>query len=254
MIATRKAGEVAWYAEWFGRQYLELYAHRDRQEAVSDINKLERLLELRRDLPILDLACGGGRHSIELAARGYEVIGLDLSEELLEVAKSTAGEAGVSVRFVQGDKRSIPFVRTFGCVLNLFTSFGYFTEEKDNLAVLEGIRRSLVPGGIFLIDHLNRDYVLAHLVPEDVRELNGKRIVQRRRFDETSGRVEKEIEVDEGGARQCFHESVRLYSPDEFSEMASRAGLRITSIRGDLDGSDFGAESKRMIVMGERPS
>ena len=253
MTGTRKAGEVAWYAEWFGRQYLELYAHRDRREAVGDIDRLEKLIALRRDLPILDLACGNGRHSIELAARGYEVVGLDLSEELLEVARAAASEAGLGVRFVQADKRSIPFVNTFGFVLNFFTSFGYFTEEKDNLAVLLGIRRCLVPGGGFLIDHLNREHVLAHLVAEDVREVNGKIITQRRRFDEAAGRVEKAIEVSAGGAVQTFRESVRLYSPVEFDEMASAAGLKITSIRGCLDGSDFGSESERMIVVGERP-
>jgi SAM-dependent methyltransferase len=243
---------VAWYTETFGRDYLELYAHRDREEAVRDIDGAEKLIGLTREMPILDLACGSGRHSLELAARGYKVTGLDLSEELLGVARSEAETAGLEITFVRCDIRRIPFEERFGAVLNFFTSFGYFEKEDDNSEVLRGIYRSLVPGGRFLIDHLNREYVRANLVPEDVREEGGRRIAQRRSYDEGRSRVEKRIEIEEGGRKRVFRESVRLYSPEEFMRICDQAGLKVTSFYGGLDGAEFGPESERLVVIGER--
>jgi SAM-dependent methyltransferase len=244
---------VAWYSEWFGRQYLEIYSYRDQEEAARDIDKVEKIIDLPRELPILDLACGSGRHALELAARGYSVVGLDLSDTLLGVARGSAAGDGLCVSFVRGDKRALPFSRAFGCVLNFFTSFGYFDDEDENLSVLVGMRESLLPGGSFLVDHLNRDYVLSNLVPEDYSDRNGKKIVQRRRFDESSSRVEKEITVYDGASEKTYRESVRLYGPDELSSMVERAGLRVTSILGGLDGSGFAAGSARMVVIGEHP-
>ena len=250
---SREAGTVTWYSKSFGRRYTELYAHRDQSEAGSDIEKVLRLLQLTDGLPILDLACGTGRHSLELAARGFEVVGLDLSEELLEIAIASAAEKGLSIRFIRGDMRAIPFESAFGCVLNFFTSFGYFIDEEDNLAVLAAIRRSLVPGGSFLIDHLNRERVRDNLVPVDSRNEGGRKITQRRRFIEESGRVEKTITVEDGVSRESYVESVRLYTREEFCDLVDRAGMRVVGVYGGLDGSEFGSASERMVVVGGRP-
>ena len=244
---------MAWYSEWFGRKYLELYSHRDREEASRQIDQVEKLVSPARDLPVLDLACGGGRHAIELARRGYKVVGLDLSETLLEVAREAAAEEGVEIEFVHFDMRAIPFDDTFGTVLNFFTSFGYFEDEEDNLEVLRGIGRALVPGGRFLIDHINREHVLANLVPEDSSVENGRLVTQRRRFVQETGRLEKRITIEEGGESEEFLESVRLYTRGEFGSLAESAGLQVVDVFGALDGSEFGTESARMVVLGRRP-
>ena len=244
---------MAWYSEWFGRKYLELYSHRDREEASRQIDQVEKLVSPARDLPVLDLACGGGRHAIELARRGYKVVGLDLSETLLEVAREAAAEEGVEIEFVHCDMRAIPFENTFGTVLNFFTSFGYFEDEEDNLEVLRGIGRALVPGGRFLIDHINREHVLANLVPEDSCQEKGRLVTQRRRFVQKTGRLEKRIMLEEGGESEEFLESVRLYTRGEFGSLAESAGLQVVDVFGALDGSEFGTESARMVVLGRRP-
>lgn len=244
---------MAWYSDWFGQQYLELYAHRDKEEAAHQIALVEKLVAPARGLPVLDLACGGGRHAVELAKRGYEVVGIDLSETLLGVARAAAEEEGVAIEFIRGDMRAIPFEGRFGAVLNFFTSFGYFEEEEDNLEVLRGIGRALVPGGKFLIDHINREHVLADLVPLDSRVEKGRLITQRRRFVPETGRLEKRITIEECGKSEEFLESVRLYTPGEFRSMVERAGLEVIDILGALDGSEFGAKSARMVVLGRSP-
>lgn len=244
---------MAWFRKWFNHHYLRVYSHRDKREAAEDVRKVEKLLPLRKKQPILDLACGSGRHAVELASRGYKVVGLDLSSTLLKVALESAEAAGVQLPLVRGDVRSIPFADTFGCVLNFFTSFGYFKDEEENLEVLASIRRCLIPGGCFMIDHINTEKAINSLVPEDRSEIGGLAVIQRRRFDAKTRRIEKTIILRENGERTAYEESVRLYSLDEFSGMINGAGLLIRSVCGGLDGSPFAPDAPRMVVIGEKP-
>lgn len=246
-------GKGEWFEEWFDRRYLKVYSHRDRAEAARDIDCIERLLPLARLQPILDLACGGGRHSLEMASRGYRVVGLDLSAALLEEAISQRRATSGSARFVRADKRRLPFAGVFGCVLNLFTSFGYFEAEEDNLDVMRGIRDALYPGGRFLIDYVNKDHVLSALVSVDYPDGRGAVKTQRRYFDPVSGRLIKTICIEEDGARRVYRESIRLYGSDELRAMAESAGLRVPAIHGALDGSPLGPDSRRAVLLGEKP-
>src|SRR5437870_13900235 len=115
-----------WWRSWFGRGYLALYDEYLAERTPVEIDQLEALLTLRPPCRILELPCGQGRHAIELARRGYDVTGVDLSPYLLRVAKARAEAAGVGVRWLEGDMRRPLAGDTFDLVLNLFTSFGYF--------------------------------------------------------------------------------------------------------------------------------
>ena len=245
--------EAAWYRNWFGREYLDLYPHRNREEASADIDGVEKLLPLAERQPILDLACGGGRHALELARRGYCVVGLDLSEELLDVARKSARREGLLALFVRGDNRALPFASAFGAVLNFFTSFGYFDSDEENASVLRNIRRALRPGGWFIIDYLNKDLVLRELVAEDRMVEGRKEVTQRRRYDPLGGRIEKTIFVRDGDVERSYRESVRLYGRDELLAMASAAGLEVERVLGALDGRAFDAHAPRMVVTGVKP-
>ncbi len=145
---------VAWYKEWFGEEYLELYAHRDRGEAERHVDFVQARFGGERPRAVLDLACGAGRHTAALRQRGCRALGVDLSLTLLSQSPELPR--------VAGDMRCLPFAdATFDWVLNFFTSFGYFESERENFRVLEEMVRVMRPGGRFLIDLFNIDRVLA---------------------------------------------------------------------------------------------
>jgi SAM-dependent methyltransferase len=263
---------TVWYEESFGHEYLRLYAHRDLDEARADIAAIVRLLAPPKDEPLLDLCCGACRHLLVLHEMGFtRLVGLDLSQELLEVgAEQLAGEcAGPieldaaadggaevtpgTVRLVQCDMRCIPYADHFATVLSLFTSFGYFGRDEENQSVLAAVHRALRAGGRFLIDYLNRDYVVAHLVERDEKVLPGRHVYNVRCLTEGCRRVEKTTTVvTEAGDKRVFHESVRLYSAAEMGEMLRGCGFVGIESYGSLDGEPFGSESPRLILIAEK--
>ena len=252
---------TAWYEESFRREYLALYAHRDAAEARSDIQAIIELLSPPKDEPLLDLCCGACRHLLVLREMGFsQLVGLDLSEELLQIAAECladgdveSGEALDCVRLVRADMRAIPYENYFATVLSLFTSFGYFEDDEENRAVLKSVHRSLKPGGRFLMDYLNRDYVVSHLVERDEKALPDRYVKNVRCLTDDCRRVEKTTTViTESGAKHEFHESVRLYSEAEIAELLRAAGLVPLRSYGSLDGQDFGPESKRLVIVAEK--
>jgi SAM-dependent methyltransferase len=147
-----------WFETFFGPDYFEIY--RDfltPERTASEVDGVVELLGLAPGARVLDLACGHGRHAIPLAERGFAVTGYDLSETFLGRARAEASARDVHVRWRQGDMRELPFHQEFEAVVNLFTSFGYFSDEADDLAALVRVRAALEPGGRFLIETLHRE-------------------------------------------------------------------------------------------------
>lgn len=238
---------MAWYQEWFGEDYLELYAHRDSGEAESHVDFVEARLGGQRPSAVLDLACGAGRHTAALRRRGYRALGVDLSLTLL-------GQSPELPR-VAGDMRSLPFAdATFDWVLNFFTSFGYFESERENFRILEEMVRVMRPGGRFLIDLFNIDQVLATLEPRESREMNGRRVEIERWYDPRSKRINKQIRVHAPHRpSRSYLESVRAYRLEEVQNGLEWAGLQLHEIFGGFDGEEFGPDSERLIFVGGSP-
>jgi SAM-dependent methyltransferase len=237
---------VAWYREWFGEEYLELYAHRDAGEADRHVDFVLSTLAPARPRRVLDLACGAGRHSAALARRGQAVCGVDLSLTLLAKSPELAR--------VRGDMRRLPFADgAFDWVLNFFTSFGYFESERENFQVLEEVARVLAPGGGFLVDLMNLDHALAHLRERESFEVDGRRVEIERRYDAVSRRMQKRIRVLEPGrAPRAFLESVRAYREEEVVGGLRWAGLDVASVHGSFRGEPFRPDSERLILVGRR--
>jgi SAM-dependent methyltransferase len=238
-----------WYRNWFGEEYLRLYPHRDREEAQEAVELLLEWAEGVLDGPVLDLACGAGRHLDALAQAGVNCIGLDLSLPLLQ----RACRAGPEKRLVRGDMRHLPFSdSSFAGVTSFFTSFGYFESAADDEQVLTEIRRVLRSDGVFLLDFLNADAVIQHLTPRDERWVGTDRVIQERRLLPGNEVVEKTIRIEsakEGKVVREFKERVRLYRPRELERLLGESSLNPVSQAGDYQGNPYSAESPRVIFL-----
>ncbi|MBM3264906.1 MAG: class I SAM-dependent methyltransferase [candidate division Zixibacteria bacterium] len=245
-----------WYKHAFRLDYLRVYPHRNDEEARRQIDFLEHTAGCRPPLNVLDLGCGDGRHSLEMARRGYTVTGLDLSEELLTRARERADDAGLTLVFRQGDMREIPYMQAFDLVVNFFTSFGYFATDTENARVLHAIARSLRPGGRFLMDYLNRSSVLRTLVAHDIKSLDGLRIEQCRWVSGDPDRpgdpvrINKRVTIEDAQGRRDCEESVRMFTLTELETLLNAAGLVISRTFGDFDGRPAADDAPRLILIG----
>jgi SAM-dependent methyltransferase len=241
-----------WYQSWFNEDYLEIYRHRDEGDAQRAILFAERELGLRPGDRVLDLCCGNGRHSVELARRGYRVTGLDLSHTLLRLGQRYARQESLKIAFVRADARQFPFHDAFDTVLNFFTSFGYFDADADNVAVLENIARVLRQGGRFLVDYLNADYVLKNFVFKTVWNCGLSKVRELRTIDTKNNRVVKTITIERDGVETRYYESVKLYREDDFRAMLEPCGLAVKNAFGDYDGNPADTMRPRLILIGEK--
>lgn len=243
-----------WYEKSFGDDYLRIYRHRDRHEAVHQIKIMIDWLNLPEGSRVLDLCCGAGRHALALAEAGFRMTGIDLSARLLSEAREADQDRQVT--WIESDMRRLPEEVTlqgkFDAVVNLFTSFGYFEEDEEQLNVLRQIQRVLKPRGRFMIDLLNEGYVRENLIAYSEREVDGVSISETRRL--MNGFVVKEIHIEEAGAPiRRYWERVKLYTLPAMENMLKEAGLRIDQVYGDYEENVYDArQSPRMIVVGRQ--
>ncbi|MBM3286445.1 MAG: class I SAM-dependent methyltransferase [Candidatus Eisenbacteria bacterium] len=243
-----KGGEQDWFVQAFDDQYPSLYAHRDLAEARAILERLFPLAALEGGR-LLDLGCGEGRFLQALAGRRVVSIGLDLSAPLLRRARSRTP----SIPLARADMRSLPFrPGSFRWVLLMFTTFGYFAEDGENLQVIKGIAEILEPGGTLLLDTINAAYVRKNLIPRSVRLAGNREIREKRWIDPAGPYLWKESEVlagEEEPAR-VSRERLRLYETEEIDAMLSRSGMRVEQRLGDYDAGRFDPErSPRLIVL-----
>ncbi len=235
---------MAWYQEWFGEEYLELYAHRDEAEAKQQVEFFQRQCGPVRGA-LLDLACGQGRHMTILEPAGYRVVGCDLSFVLLRTGVEEYGPMPVA----RADMRSLPFRSgSFGGLVSFFTSFGYFSTEEENEQVVREMARVLAPGAVFLFDYLNVDRELDRLVQKEQRETPMGSVRIERWFDPSDRSFNKRITIGE----KRYLERVRGYDLGEISAMFTSSGLIIDSVFGDFDGAPYQPSSPRLILVGRR--
>lgn len=250
--------DTPWYAEdsgFFGAEYLEEYEETlTPEKTLRDVEFLERELGLQKGMKILDLACGHGRHTIELARRGYIMTGQDLNGFFLEKARSAAREAGVGVRWEQSDMREIPFENEFDVALNLYTSFGYLENDEEDQEVLHQASKALKQGGRFLMEVVNRDHIMRAFPESTGKELpDGSLIVTQNKFDFTTGRMNgRRVRVWSDRKRRDRRFSLRVYSLHELIRMAAAAGLVYEKSFGNNDSSPLDFTSMRCILVARK--
>ncbi|MCF8258953.1 MAG: methyltransferase domain-containing protein [Flavobacteriales bacterium] len=238
-----------WFREWFNSPYYHvLYRHRDQDEARGFVQRIMAHLDVPAGGRVLDLACGAGRHSVELHRLGYEVVGLDLSEESIEEARRSETEG---LEFFVHDMRSLYWADHFDAVLNLFTSFGYFHSREDDQRTISSVRDALRPGGVFVLDFLNVRKVVSQMVGDEELEREGLRFVISRRL--RGSVIEKDIRVVDGETELDFKEEVDALTLADFESYYEEAGMEIIGLFGSYDLAPYDeADSDRLIMVAQK--
>jgi SAM-dependent methyltransferase len=236
-----------WFEDWFGEEYLALYEHRDHHEAREVVALIAERMGEVGDAPVLDLACGAGRHQRTLSDRGWWTVGLDLSPSLLRAARAEDRSAPL----VRADMRELPFADgSFALVVNLFTSFGYFRDDAQHLRVLREVARVTRPGGWFVLDYLHAEQLRRSLVSHDERTVGTVTVEQEREISADGRFVRKTITIGDLG--RTFVERVRLFEPAELTALCTEAGFSVQAVLGDYDGSALCPDSPRAILFSRR--
>ncbi|HEX4887967.1 MAG TPA: class I SAM-dependent methyltransferase [Luteibaculaceae bacterium] len=233
-----------WFIEWFNSPYYHLlYQKRDAKEARDFLKNLGKNLSFKEGDKILDLACGRGRHSIYLNEKGYRVTGLDLSEANIAEASTHSNE---NLRFAVHDMREV-YPDRFRFILNLFTSFGYFNHQEDNLKVLRSCKKMLQWDGTLVIDFLNTSPVLRKLPMDESLTIEGIHFSIQKRLED--GSIVKDIRFDDMGKSFHFQERVQALERSDFERMLGLTGFELKYVFGDYNLSTFDPSSSPRLIL-----
>jgi len=242
-------GHEDWFATWFDSPYYHtLYKHRNCDEAELFINKLVAFLKPAPGARFLDLACGKGRHSVFLNKKGFDVTGVDLSPESI---KHAAAHENERLHFYVHDMRKLFRTNYFDYIVNLFTSFGYFEKERDELATIQSVAKGLKPDGIFVLDFFNAAKVVKNLKAEDAITVEGITFRIRKRME--NGFIIKQIDFSDKGKDFHFEEKVKVLSLPDFEKYFAGSGLKILHLWGNYELGEFDpAASDRLIILAKK--
>lgn len=251
--SQRKKGRP-WWEDLFNDDFVRTFQKGYKDETKAEVDFIEDSLGMEKGATILDLACGTGRHAIELSKRGYRMVGFDLSLAMLARAADLAQAEDQRINFVQGDMREMQFEEAFDGVYSWNTSFGYFEEDK-NAQVAQLVHRALRKGGQFLLDIVNRDYIIQESPTTAWFEGDACICMDEMHIDWITSRmrVKRTIMFDDGRSRELEY-SVRLYSLHELGRLLHEAGFRVTEVSGLLStpGVFFGCQSPRTMILAEK--
>jgi len=244
-----------WYKNFFEKYYFPFLSRRRTPlDTEKEVRFIVEVLGLKNNGKILDLACGGGRHAIELAKSGHSVVGIDLNKKCLISARHEAKKAKLLLNFLYGDMRSIPFNEEFDATISMFSSFGYLETEEDNNKVIEEIFKSLKTKGILLLDLQNKNWILKNVPTKTWDEQGGFFLLEKRKYDAESKFYNNEITIISPSKKiEKVYSSVRLYELVEIKEKIKQRGFNILRAFGNYDKSKFNIKkSQRMIILAQK--
>lgn len=251
---SRRRRRKPWWEEIFNDDYLRSLPRYSPRQTQKEVDFIEAALGIKEGGMILDLACGNGRHAVELSSRGFQVVGLDLSLPMLARAAELAQKHGQKINFIHGDMRQIAFETTFDGAVCLGTSFGFFDDET-NVKVIEGVRRALKARGMLIIETVNRDYVIGHQPNMVWFEGDGCVCMEESSFNFITSRLKVKRTLLLEGGRQVDHEfSIRVYCLHELGKILHNAGFRVIEVSGHIHtpGAFFGADSTDLVILAEK--
>jgi len=240
-----------WFESWFDTTYYhKLYFKRDDREAEDFIDRLLAWLQPAAGASMLDVACGRGRHSIQLANKGFDVTGIDLSDSSIAFAKQFEAD---NLHFYRHDMRQPFRINYFDFAFNFFTSFGYFRTRREHDAALRTIAQALHRDGVLVIDYLNRHYIEDHLVYSTDKEVDGVNYHITRWMDEDYFYKKIEVEDESLSEPYVYTEKVSKFSLGDFTDMLAYQGMQITEVFGDYNLSPYHVRKvPRMIMVAKK--
>jgi SAM-dependent methyltransferase len=238
-----------WFSSWFNTKYYHiLYKNRDDNEAERFIKNLTKDLKIAPNSKILDLACGKGRHSVFLNKLGFNVEGCDLSKESINFAKKFENE---KLHFFVHDMREPIQNKTYDYVLNLFTSIGYFEDVTDNLKMIQSIEHYTNKNGVLVIDFMNAEKVINHLIKTEVKEIDGVTFHIKREI--VDGFIVKTIAFNDEGKAYKYQEKVQALTLPDFKKLFNKSAFSIYKVCGDYDLNNFDVNhSDRLIIYAKK--
>ena len=251
----QKTHNRKWYNIFFDEWYLKYWVRPITQERTErEVDAIIRYLGLTCNSRILDLCCGQGRHSLELARRGYNVTGFDLSETLLAASQEQADKEGLKVNFVRGDMREIPFEDEFDGIFNFYTAFGYFEKDEDNEMVLRAASKALKPKGKFLLDYPCLEGRMSGWQKQEFFEYNDGTVMLHEMthnvFEQTIDNHVLYITKDNQRHRTGF--TLRHYYGRELTACLERSGMEVLQTFGDTEGTPLNNRHIRVLVLAQK--
>ncbi len=251
----KRAARRPWWEEMFSQEFLRAIPILLPRQLVREADFIERSLGVVKGGRLLDLGCGAGQHAVELASRGYEVVGFDSSQAQLDWAGELAQERGERLQFINGDMRTLTYQETFDGILCWNTSFGFFEEDK-NIDVAARMFAALRPGGRLLLDVVNRDYIVAEQPGQTWFEGDGCVCIDDVTIDFITSRmrVKRTMMLTTGKNLECSY-SVRLYGLHELGKILHDVGFKVVKVSGrpETPGAFFGETSPRLIILASKP-
>lgn len=240
-----------WFDEWFDTPfYHQLYFQRDEQEAAAFINRLLQYLQPAPGSKMLDVACGKGRHSLQLSQQGFDVTGIDISAQSIAAANQQAND---QLQFFVHDMRQPFWINYFDYAFNFFTSFGYFNTRREHDAALRSIAQSIKMNGLLVIDYLNVHYAEDHFQYQTNTSLNGFDFHITKWMDENHFYKKIEVEHDDFTEPHVYTEKVAKFSLGDFTDMLAFQGMQITEVFGDYNLGQYDVrDTPRMIMLAKK--
>jgi 2-polyprenyl-3-methyl-5-hydroxy-6-metoxy-1,4-benzoquinol methylase len=228
-----------WYEALFDN-YAHTYDHETfTKGTVQEVDFIEQEIDFNKKKRILDIGCGTGRHSIEMAKRGYSVTGIDLSESQLKRAREKATEAGIDIKFELHDARLLKFKNEYDVVLTLCEGgFALMETDEMNFAILQGAANALKSGGIFILTTLNAFYPLTHSIEEFMNTNTVEGTSSEYAFDRMTLRAISTLKIkDDNGLTRTLHCNERYYLPSEITWMLKSLNFSDIAIFGGQVGN-----------------
>lgn len=243
--------QQTWFKDWFNSPYYhQLYFNRDDKEAAAFIDNLIDYLKPAPGSTMLDVACGKGRHSIQLANKGFDVTGIDLSDDSINEALQFEND---TLHFYKHDMRLPFWINYFDYAFNFFTSFGYFNTRREHDDAIRTIAQSINGNGILVMDYLNVHYAEDHLVHQSEKEIDGINFLITKWYDENH--FYKKITVEDEALQEplVYTEKVAKFSLGDFTEMFAYQGLQMQEVFGDYGFGHYDVKkSQRMLMIAKK--
>ncbi len=243
---------MEWWEELYDDMRMrEMFEKIPKGRTEAQVDFVEKVCNLEKGAKILDLGCGWGRHSIELAKRGYEVTGLEINPSYIKEAKKRASSAGVKIDFVEKDMRKITFSEEFDAIILLWNSFGYFS-DKENEKLIKSIYKALKEEGHFVLEIINRDWIVRHFTPKNWQKLNDIYILEDRKFVLDESRVKGKITYIQENKKMERITNFRFYSYHEIRAILKSTGFRKTQGYGSLEETPIELDTHLMEIIGRK--